>query len=72
MGFHVIQPDYNLVLDKINKGYNFIAFSLDTLFLGTICRDQMNLLKKLFWSKACIHSFWRIFLGKKHLRILNA
>lgn len=42
IGFHVIQPDYNLVLDKIDKGYNFIAFSLDTLFLGTIARNQMN------------------------------
>lgn len=46
MGFHVIQPEYSLVLDKIKKGYNFIAFSLDTLFLGKIARDQMNLLNK--------------------------
>ncbi|MDQ7816749.1 MAG: aldolase/citrate lyase family protein [Melioribacteraceae bacterium] len=44
MGFHVIQPDYNLVLEKVSKGYNFIAFSLDTLFLGTACRNQMKLL----------------------------
>jgi 2-dehydro-3-deoxyglucarate aldolase len=46
IGFHVIQPDYQLVLDKIDKGYNFIAFSLDTLFLGSIARNQMNKLKK--------------------------
>jgi len=46
IGFHVIEPDYKLVLDKINKGYNFIAFSLDTIFLGSICRDQMKLLKE--------------------------
>jgi 2-keto-3-deoxy-L-rhamnonate aldolase RhmA len=46
IGFHVIQPDYKLVIDKINKGYNFIAFSLDTLFLGSIARNQMNTLKK--------------------------
>ena len=45
IGFHVIQPDYQLVLDKIEKGYNFIAFSLDTLFLGSIAKDQMNHLK---------------------------
>ena len=45
IGFHVIQPDYQLVLDKIEKGYNFIAFSLDTLFLGTIARNQMSKLK---------------------------
>ena len=45
IGFHVIQPDYKLVLDKIKKGYNFIAFSLDTLFLGSIARNQMRKLK---------------------------
>ncbi len=45
IGFHVIQPDYQLVLDKIEKGYNFIAFSLDTLFLGSIARQQMDYLK---------------------------
>jgi 2-dehydro-3-deoxyglucarate aldolase len=45
IGFHVIQPDYNLVLRKIEKGYRFIAFSLDTLFPGTLCRQQMQLLK---------------------------
>lgn len=45
IGFHVIQPDYKLVLDKIEKGYNFIAFSLDTLFLGSIARQQMGYLK---------------------------
>jgi len=42
LGFHVVPSDYNLVLDKIKLGYSFIAFSLDTLFLGTQCRDQLN------------------------------
>ena len=46
MGYHVIQPDHKLVLEKIRVGYTFIAFSLDTLFLGTICREQMRLLKE--------------------------
>jgi 2-keto-3-deoxy-L-rhamnonate aldolase RhmA len=45
VGFHVIQPDYELVNEKIAKGYNFIAFSLDVLFLGTIARSQMQKLK---------------------------
>ncbi|WP_457610200.1 HpcH/HpaI aldolase family protein [Lutibacter sp.] len=45
IGFHVVQPDYRLVLDKIDKGYNFIAFSLDTMFLGEICRTQVKSLK---------------------------
>ena len=42
IGFHVIQPENKLVWEKIEKGYNFIAFSLDTLFLGSIVRNQMN------------------------------
>ena len=46
MGYHVIEPDYRLVLEKIEAGYSFIAYSFDTLFLGTICRDQMTQLKK--------------------------
>lgn len=46
IGFHVIQPDHNLVLEKIKKGYNFIAFSLDTLFLGTLARNELKNLKE--------------------------
>lgn len=45
IGFHVVQPDHNLVMDKINEGYNFIAFGTDVLFLGNIVRDQMKNLK---------------------------
>ena len=48
MGYHIIKPDHKLVLEKLNKGYSFIAFSLDTVFLGTICRKEMNLLKSSF------------------------
>jgi 2-dehydro-3-deoxyglucarate aldolase len=42
IGYHVIEPDYKLVEEKIKSGYNFIAFSLDTLFLGTIARYQLK------------------------------
>jgi 2-dehydro-3-deoxyglucarate aldolase len=45
MGYHVIKPDHRKVLEKIDAGYSFIAFSLDTLFLGTICRNEMSKLK---------------------------
>jgi 2-keto-3-deoxy-L-rhamnonate aldolase RhmA len=47
IGFHVIQPDHKLITEKIDKGYNFIAFSLDTLFLGSVAREQLNLIKKI-------------------------
>jgi 2-dehydro-3-deoxyglucarate aldolase len=46
-GFHVIEPNYERVVDKINKGYDFIAFSLDTLFLGSIVKDQLSHLRKV-------------------------
>lgn len=46
LGFHVIQPDHRQILDKINKGYSFLAFSLDTLFLGSICRREMSALRE--------------------------
>jgi 2-dehydro-3-deoxyglucarate aldolase len=47
IGFHVITPDFNLVKEKVAKGYNFIAFSLDVIFLGTLVRNQMAELKNI-------------------------
>jgi 2-dehydro-3-deoxyglucarate aldolase len=46
IGFHVVPPDYNLVIEKQNKGYNFIAFSFDAYFLGHKIREQLGPLKK--------------------------
>jgi len=45
LGMHVIEPDYELVIDNVKKGYTFIAFSLDSLFLGTLCREQLILMR---------------------------
>lgn len=44
-GFHVIPPDYTEVEKKIVEGYKFIAFSLDTLFLGHACQDGLQKLR---------------------------
>ncbi|MFD3275476.1 HpcH/HpaI aldolase family protein [Aquirufa echingensis] len=46
IGFHVVQPDYKLVEEKIQNGYNFIAFGFDAIFLGTMVRNQLKMLKK--------------------------
>jgi len=46
VGFHVVPPDYKLVEDKIAKGYNFIAFGFDAMFLGTMVRNQLDMLKR--------------------------
>jgi len=45
IGFHVVPPDFNLVIEKINLGYNFIAFGFDALFLGAMVRKQLKLIK---------------------------
>ena len=42
MGYHVIEPDHKLVIEKINQGYTFIAFSWDTYFLGKKCRSELK------------------------------
>lgn len=46
IGFHVIEPDFKIINEKINLGYNFISFSLDSVFLGTIIRKQLKKLIK--------------------------
>ena len=45
-GFHVIEPDHRLILKKIKKGYTFLGFSLDTLFLGTLAKNEMAKISK--------------------------
>ena len=45
MGCHVIEPKSSIVSEKIKMGYNFIAFSLDTMFLNTIVENEMNKIK---------------------------
>jgi 2-keto-3-deoxy-L-rhamnonate aldolase RhmA len=46
-GFHVVDLDPNIVMDKISKGYTFIAFGVDYLFLNSICSEKVSLLNKL-------------------------
>ena len=42
VGLHVIQPNPDEVNQRIEEGYNFIAVSLDTLFLSTICNSALS------------------------------
>ncbi|WDZ99927.1 HpcH/HpaI aldolase family protein [Mucilaginibacter sp. SJ] len=46
MGYHVIDPKIELVKDKQDAGYNFIAFSTDFLFMGRNASDEMKKLKQ--------------------------
>ncbi|WP_158999127.1 HpcH/HpaI aldolase family protein [Pigmentibacter ruber] len=42
LGAHIITPKYNKIDEYSNLGYNFIAFSIDTLFLGTAMREELT------------------------------
>ncbi|WP_153798943.1 HpcH/HpaI aldolase family protein [Foetidibacter luteolus] len=42
MGYHVIEPDADLVKQKNEAGYNFIAFSTDFLFMGKKAAYEMG------------------------------
>jgi len=42
MGYHVVEPDINLVHAKQKAGYNFIAFSTDFLFMGKKAVSEMK------------------------------
>jgi 2-dehydro-3-deoxyglucarate aldolase len=46
MGYHVIEPDFELVKAKQAAGYNFIAFSTDFLFMGRTAANEMKKLKQ--------------------------
>ena len=45
-GFHVIPPDAKEINNKIREGYRFISFSLDTLFFGVKCKEEMERIKE--------------------------
>tara|TARA_B110000008_G_C16857158_1_gene519176 strand:+ start:233 stop:997 length:765 start_codon:yes stop_codon:yes gene_type:complete len=41
-GIHVVDPDDNLLKNRIDEGYQFIAYSLDSVFLSTICENPIS------------------------------
>lgn len=47
MGTHVVMLDMDQAREKIQQGYRFIAYGIDTVFLGQSCRDALNRLKEL-------------------------
>ena len=46
-GIHVVNPSADEAAKYIGRGYKFLAFSLDTLFLGTQCREKLAAIKEL-------------------------
>lgn len=45
LGLHVIPPDFIQVKQKGELGYNFIAFSVDTFFMGQKVRECLSALR---------------------------
>lgn len=48
LGAHVIPPNHNTLGDYTQLGYNFIAFSIDTFFLGQKLNDELNSFRQQF------------------------
>ncbi|MBN1870812.1 MAG: 2,4-dihydroxyhept-2-ene-1,7-dioic acid aldolase [Candidatus Omnitrophica bacterium] len=46
-GFHVVPPVAKQVDEKIRRGFKFLAFGTDALFLGTKIKEQLRMVKKL-------------------------
>jgi 2-dehydro-3-deoxyglucarate aldolase len=46
-GFHVVTSDESKVIEKLDEGYNFLAYSLDILFLGDRCREGVSKIKRM-------------------------
>lgn len=47
MGFHVIDPEVEKLKEKIDEGYNFLAFSTDFLFMGENAKKEMDKINNL-------------------------
>jgi 2-dehydro-3-deoxyglucarate aldolase len=41
MGYHVVNPDTELLNSKIKTGYRFLAVGVDQIYLGTKCRETL-------------------------------
>lgn len=41
-GLHIVEPDITLLEERINEGFKFIAYSLDTRMLDTACRAGLG------------------------------
>lgn len=41
MGFHVIPPEHEKVMERVRAGYRLIGISVDFLFLGAECRSAV-------------------------------
>lgn len=45
-GYHVVSPQPDLVIQKLQEGYRFLAYSVDMLFLGEMCRMGLGKIRE--------------------------
>ncbi|MBN1882001.1 MAG: 2,4-dihydroxyhept-2-ene-1,7-dioic acid aldolase [Deltaproteobacteria bacterium] len=46
-GFHVVDPDPDMLREKYEEGYRFLGYGLDTIFLGKAVQGALSPLKDL-------------------------
>ena len=51
-GIHVVHPNAGLLLTKVKKGFKFIAYGVDMLFLATSCGQGAHDIYKILSSKS--------------------
>ncbi|MBW8039157.1 MAG: 2,4-dihydroxyhept-2-ene-1,7-dioic acid aldolase [Planctomycetes bacterium] len=50
-GYHIVQVDDKLFSEKVGKGYTFIAYGVDEIFLAEKCADEIGCIKNLLNEK---------------------
>lgn len=50
-GYHVVPPKPEIVKEKIDSGYNLIAYSVDFLFIGEMCRGGLSKIRTFLDKK---------------------
>ncbi|MFC1481838.1 HpcH/HpaI aldolase/citrate lyase family protein [Candidatus Neomarinimicrobiota bacterium] len=45
-GIHVVQPNHDEALEKINQGYKMIGYSMDITMLGEMSRKGLQMIRK--------------------------
>ena len=50
-GIHVVHPDTENLLSNIKKGFKFIAYGVDIIFLATTCVQEMKNINKILKSE---------------------
>lgn len=46
-GYHIVHPDKHILKEKLRKGYTFIAYGIDEIFLAQKCAEDMKNIKGL-------------------------